>query len=420
MKKKFFRILGYVLCAILMILCILLIIASSMFGAKKTVDIFGSNIYLVETDDIQSAPKGSAVLVKKSTAASLEEGKLVLYLKADANDAPTLGYVKELSTRDGVAYITVNYKDEPYEFSESKLVGRADYSSKFWGGLIGFIKTPLGVMVIAILPCAALILFDIARAAATNRPEPEVVPKIKNADEKPPHTDVKLSVDTEGKASYAKDRSLKPLPKDSDVLFSYLGRQKSVPKNIPRSERPIIPLTDKKTRPINKESEPHSNSLELNDSKPLAETAASAKTTEPLFTRASAKPNPAAIKPELKVSINIANSEKSSNDKVSEKTAEIPVLNSKKLDDDAFFAQSSMGVKTVPQIGRQKASQIPSDDAQTHSAHAKPSGKRSAQILASKGLDDLFSDDDERVPAPRRADDSAVDDILAGLERDKL
>lgn len=48
-----------------MILCILLIIASSMFGAKKTVDIFGSNIYLVETDDIQSAPKGSAVLVKK-------------------------------------------------------------------------------------------------------------------------------------------------------------------------------------------------------------------------------------------------------------------------------------------------------------------------------------------------------------------
>lgn len=106
MKKKFFRVFGYVLCAILMILCILLIIASSMFGAKKTVDIFGSNIYLVETDDIQSAPKGSAVLVKKSTAASLEEGKLVLYLKADANDAPTLGYVKELSARDGVAYIT--------------------------------------------------------------------------------------------------------------------------------------------------------------------------------------------------------------------------------------------------------------------------------------------------------------------------
>lgn len=404
LKKKIFRVLGYVLCAILMILCILLVIASSMFGAKKTVDIFGANIYLVETDDIPSAPKGSAVLVKKGTAAGLEEGKLVLYLKSDANDAPTLGYVKELTARDGVAYITVAYKNEPYEFPESKLVGRADYSSKFWGGLIGFIKTPLGVMIIAVLPCAALILFDIARAAAANRPEPEVVPKVKNADEEAPHTDVKLSVDTEGKASYAKDRSLKPLPKDSDVLFSYSGRQKSVPKNVPRSERPIIPLTDKKTRPISKEP---------SDNNPTAETV---ETAEPLFTRSSAKPNPAAIRPEPKTPAGVLNLEKTSNNKVSERTAELPDLTPKATNDDAFFAQSSVGMKPIPQIGRQRASQTPVDDAQTHSAHAKPTGKRSAQILASKGLTDLFSDDDER-PAPRRTDDAAVEDILAGLER---
>ena len=191
-----------------------------MFGARKTVDIFGFNIYLVETEDIPSAPKGSAVLVKKGSAASLEEGKLVLYL--NANDTPTLGYVKDLSARDGVTYITVNHKEEPYEFAESKLIGRADYSSVFWGRLIGFIKTPLGVMLIAILPCAALILFDIARVSAANKPEPEVIPKVKNADEEPPHTDVKLSVDTEGKASYAKDRSIKPLPRDNDVAVEDL------------------------------------------------------------------------------------------------------------------------------------------------------------------------------------------------------
>lgn len=408
MKKKFLRILGYVLCTILMVLCILLIIAASMFGAKKTVDIFGFNIYLVETDDIPSAPKGSAVLVKKGAAAGLEEGKLVLYLKPDANDAPTLGYVKELSARDGVAYITVAYNGEPYEFSESKLVGRADYSSKFLGGLIGFIKTPLGVMLIAILPCAALILFDIARAAAANRPEPEVIPKVKNADEEPPHTDVKLSVDTEGKASYAKDRSLKPLPKDSDVLFNYSGRQKSVPKNVPRNERPIIPLTDKKTRPISKEPA---------DNKPSEETA---ETAEPFFTRSSAKPNPAAIRPEPKAAASVLNPEETSNNKT-ERTTELPDLAPKTTNDDAFFAQSSVGMKPVPQIGRQK--QTPDDD-RTHSAHAKPDkpqAKRSTQILASKGLNDLFSDDDdERAPASRRTDDAAVEDILAGLERDKL
>lgn len=423
MKKIFFRVLGYVLCAILMILCILLVIASSMFGARKTVDIFGFNIYLVETEDIPSAPKGSAVLVKKGSAASLEEGKLVLYL--NANDTPTLGYVKDLSARDGVTYITVNHKEEPYEFAESKLIGRADYSSVFWGGLIGFIKTPLGVMLIAILPCAALILFDIARVSAANKPEPEVIPKVKNADEEPPHTDVKLSVDTEGKASYAKDRSIKPLPRDNDVLFSYSGKQKSVPKNVPRNERPIIPLTDKKTRTINKESEPIGNLPELNDSKP-SELLAPSVTAE----HSAAKTNPAAIRPEPKATVNTVlernkqNSEKASNDKVPEKTAEIPVLNTKKLDDDAFFAQSSVGIKTIPQIGRQRPAQTPSDDAQPHSTHArleKPSGKRSTQILASKGLEDLFSDDDdEPVTTSRRTDDSAVNDILSGLDRDKL
>lgn len=431
MKKIFFRVLGYVLCAVLMVLCILLIITSSLFGARKTVDIFGSNVYIVETDDISSAPKGSAVFVKKGSAAGLEEGKLVLYLKSDANDEPTLGYVKDISARDGVAYITVAYKDEPYEFPESKLVGRADYASKFWGGLIRFVKMPLGVMVIAVLPCAALILFDIARAAAANRPEPEVVPKVKNADEEPPHTDVKLSVDTEGKASYAKDRSLKPLPKNNDVLFSYSGRQKDVKKDIPRNERPIIPLTDKKpSHSINEDTEFHKKSIDIKiPSKALDSAETASVKSAPV---ASKKPNPAAIRPEPKTPVSVAqgrysqNSERALNGKASEKTAELPIITPKNVDSDAFFAQPSAGRKIAPQIGRQRVSQIPSDDElpTAHAVHTRPektAGKRSTQILASKGLDDLFSDeDDERSSSSRRIGDTAVDDILAGLERDKL
>ncbi|MDE6728982.1 MAG: hypothetical protein K2J80_13760, partial [Oscillospiraceae bacterium] len=172
MSKKIFRVLGYIICALLIVICILLIIATSLFGAQNTVSIFGANVFIVDNDDIPSAPKGSAVLVQKGTSADLEEGKLVLYLKADANDAPTLGYVKQLAARDGVYYITVSHKDSTYEFPESKLVGRADYSSTFWGRFIGFIKTPIGIMMIAVLPCASLILYDIIRAAAANRPEP--------------------------------------------------------------------------------------------------------------------------------------------------------------------------------------------------------------------------------------------------------
>lgn len=418
MKKNILRILGYVFSAILIVLCILLVIAASLFGSKKTVDIFGSNIYLVETDDIPTAPKGSAVFVKRSTAADLDTDKLVLYLKADADDAPTLGYVKDITARDGVSYLSVTYKDALYEFPESKLVGRADYSSVFFGGLIGFIKTPLGVMVVAILPCAALILFEIARTISASRPEPEVEPKFKNSSEERPHTDIKLSVDTEGKASYARDRSHKPLPKDSSVLFNYAGKQNNTKKDVPINERPIIPLTDKKpaARTDNK----------LLDTG-LLHSADTAADTERPSTEIK-KLNPAAIRPEPKTPLNVSanrspqNYEGESSEKTSEKTAELPLF-SKRADNDAFFAQPSVGKQSVPQIGRTRSARADDSDEfdaprPYHAKAEKTSGKRSTQILASKGLNDLFSDDDENAYS-KNAGDRAVDEILAGLNRKK-
>ncbi len=414
MKKKFFRVLGYVFCAILIVICVLLIIAASMFGAKKTVDIFGFNVYLVDNDYIPTAPKGSAVLVKKGKAAELEEGKLVLYLKPDADDEPTLGYVKAISARDGVHYITVAYHDQPYEFPEGKLVGRADYSSKFWGGLLGFIKTPLGVMVLAVLPCAALILFDLARVAAANKPEPEVVPKVKNADEEP-HSDIKLSVDTEGKALYSKDRSLKPLPKDSNVLFNYSGKQSETKSNVPRNARPIIPLTDRK--PQSTANAPRSDKMGTLFDIKIPPDENDVKLAEPK------KSDPSEVLPDPKELANSASRatgyKRLPRESVSEKTAELPVT-PKKHSRDAFFAQSLVGKQSAPQIGKTPAPRSTVSDTDepplNHRRTEKLAGKRSTQILASKSLEDIFSDDDDRSYSGN-VNDKAVDDILAGINR---
>lgn len=407
MRKIFFRVLGYVFCVILIVITVLLIIAASAFGASKTVDVFGFNIYLVDNDYIQTAPKGSAVLVKKGKVSELEEGKLVLYLKPDAGDEPTLGYVKDISARDGVHYVTVSYHDQPYEFAEGKLVGRADYSSKFWGGLLGFIKTPMGVMVLAVLPCAALILFDLARVAAANKPEPEVIPKVKNADEEP-HSDVKLSVDTNGKALYTKDRSLKPLPKDSDVLFNYAGKQSEAKKDVPRNARPIIPLTDRK---------------------PSAPSAPARDKTGTVFDvklppdEETAKPTSADVLPDFGELANAAsrysrNYKRLPQDNASDKTTELPVTE-KKQSRDAFFAQPLVGKQSAPQIGRTSQTRSAGDtDEPSHARTEKTAGKRSTQILASKSLDDIFSDDDDRSYS-RSANDKAVDDILAGIRRNE-
>lgn len=425
---------GYVLCGILMILCILLVITSSAFGAKKTVDIFGMNIYIVDNDDIPSTPNGSAVLVQKSTASDLEEGKLILYLKSDADDEPTLGYIKEIAARDGVHYITVSYRDATYELTESKLVGRADYSSKFWGGVIRFIKTPLGVMIIAVLPCASLILYDIIRAAAANRPEPEVVPKVKNADEEHPHTDVKLSVDTEGKALYSKDRSLKPLPKDSSVLFNYSGKQKDVKKEPAKSERPIIPLTDKKpqTAPDKKpqnapKSETSEKTGKLFDvrlpSNDFEHEEEDVKLSSALKTEATAIKSDPQTPANTNTGRYSQNTEKPRRESIPVKTAEIPVIAKKPSGSDAFFAQPSAGRQIAPQIGRQRRPQPLSEDEAlvsrtAHQKTEKTAGKRSTQILASKSFDDLLSDDDD-FSYSGGINDKAVDDILAGIDHKK-
>lgn len=411
MKKIFLKVVGYTLCGILIIVCILLIIAASVFGSKKTVDIFGFNVYLVDNDYIPTAPKGSAVLVQKGKASELEEGKLVLYLKPDAGDEPTLGYVKSISARDGVHYITVSYHDQPYEFPEGKLVGRADYSSTFWGWVLNFIKTPMGVMVLAVLPCAALILFDLARVAAANRPEPEVIPKVKNSEEET-HSDIKLSVGTDGKALYSKDRSLKKLPKDNDVLFNYAGKQSSS-SSAPRNSRPIIPLTDRKPQPA--PSEPASSKTgKVFDIKLPSEDEAAAEpkpTAEPQ-TRFSTEVLPDSNELASAASRYSRSYKRLPKESVSENTSALSVT--KKQGGNSFFAQS----QSAPQIGK-SAAQRPAAEGSGGEISPRPeknAGKRSTQILASKSLDDIFSDDDDRTYA-RNMNDKAVDDILAGLNR---
>lgn len=417
MKKKIFRVLGYVVCGILLTLSILLVISASIFGSKKTVDIFGVNIYIVENDDIASTPSGGAVLVQKSTVADLDTGKLVLYLKTDNNDEPTLGYVQDITARDGVHYITVSHKNTTYEFAETKLVGRADYYSKFWGGLIRFIKTPLGVMLIAVIPCAVLILYDIIRTAAANLPEPEVIPKVKNAHEEQPHTDVKLSVDRDGKALYSGDRNRKPLPKDNSVLFNYSGKQKETAKPSPsRNDRPIIPLTDKKPQATPDTRTPSAPKPEVSDN------------TGRLF--------------EIKIPSNIDDidiskpetdtkrppvSETEPKAASPDKTAEIPSIpptSPKPKTNDAFFSQPSAGRQIAPQIGRQRRQTAVTDDEAPSARISKPeksAGKRSTQILASKNFDDLLSDDDDTTSYSKGGGgNNAVDDILASIHNRKF
>ncbi len=121
--KKISRGIGYVVCALLLILCALLIIVSSLFGAKGMVDIFGFNIYIAETNEFEAVSEGSAVIVRRCEAYELDKDSLILYM---SGEKPALGYMDGAEMKDGIYTVTVSDSEGQHSFEETDLIGNAD------------------------------------------------------------------------------------------------------------------------------------------------------------------------------------------------------------------------------------------------------------------------------------------------------
>lgn len=422
MGKKISRGIGYAVCALLLILCILFIVTSSLFGARGAVDIFGFNIYIAETGEFEAVNEGSAVIVRRCEAYELEENSLILYMRGEK---PALGYMDGAEMKDGVYTVTVSDSEGQYSFEETDLIGNADMSSSILGAIIRFSKTGWGICVMAVLPCLALIIFEIIRAAAAKLPPPEVIPKVKNEREDPAASPVAISVKSDGRGAISRRESAMPASGADGVLFSYSGKQHAPargntrPKIIPLS-KPIAPpqktteqLLEKfaerravKPEPAREPPYPHREEsaaapTDIPDTlsdrvipdipEPPAE-----RETNPVKTAAvRGTPPPVAARRYLDNAVEPP--------KVSGATAEIPEL-PKKSKNDAFFAQSQ-----VPQIGRKAHRGAIKPDADSYS------GRRSSVILAQKSRSELISDDDDSLDKGRYE----VDDILAGLDKRK-
>lgn len=373
--KKIVRVIGYILCGIMLALCGVLAFASAAFTAEETVGVFGVNIYLVNEDGIPTVPKGSAVVVNPCAPYEADEGKLVLYKN---NEKLSLGYGNGYSVSDGVYQINVIENGNEITISENALIGKADYCSEILGKVISFIKTPLGVFCIAIVPCLVLIFYDIIRAFALKRPLPEVIPQVKNKNSEQKYVDRGISVNADGKGTYSRTTAASPAVAD-DVLFSLTAKQNKPEKK----ETPIIPLTDK---PINK---PKTEST--------ADKPKNAGTLRPDISTASTgrfdkvvplEKNPAVKKEDA---------------------------SPKKEPSDAFFTQS-----TVPQIqknayfrsSRNNSAENDKDD--ENSRPMKTASKRSTEIIAGKRVEDLIGDDDDIRDKSRYND---IDEIISGFNR---
>ena len=402
--KKIFRVVGIAVGVLLGLLFLLMIICSAAFSSSQTVNIFGFNLFICESEDYESVPAGSAVIVSSCAPYDLEEGNLVLYStdSMDKNAPLSMGYYSDFKMNDGVYYLSLVNGEYSTVISESALIGRAGWCSPFLGAFITFSKTPWGIFVMAVLPCALLLLLDVIRVKSAEKPIPEVIPLVKNAEEEP--SQPQFSVSESGSASFRRSPSGKPTTADS-VLFTY-NNKKPKPASAPSmSDKDVLSLLNAPSPKAEKTAErPFEKHEEHNLEKPSLPAPVAAKR----YIDNTVSP---AVKPESK-----QESHEKKSGKVSGKTAELPELPKKQTKrSDAFFAQSD-----APQIGRgyagkQSRSIIDLEDAlaAAPARNSKPeSSRRSADILASKNRRDLITEDDDSRDKSRYE----VDDILAGIE----
>lgn len=392
MGKKIARIIGSIICVILFLICALMLVLSFIFGSEGIVDIFGYNVYISDTGYYESVPRGSAVVVEKCEPYELENGNLILFYQKNPdellNETKTaiMGYAGEVTTVDGIYYIAVSGEGGNASVAENDLVGRCHWSSEPLGKVIDFVKTPLGVCLIAVLPCLAFIIFELTRRYEELQ-VPEVQPVVKNPEENKPEP--RFTVNNDGNASYSRYGSRGSKNNANSVLFS-LNSDSSKSEDIfskSSAEKKPTPTA----KPVQKPVEPVKIKNDTDSSADIKGTT----------------PPSVAAKRYLDNAVN---------DTVSTKTSEIPQIQPRKKN-DAFFAQSS-----APQIGRKPIgnSSVKKDNRSVidleetlASSRKGASGKRSNEILAQKSRSDIIADDstDDAIDRSRYE----VDDILAGI-----
>lgn len=427
--KKILRIAGIAVSGLLGLLCVLMIVTAAAFGSANIVRVFGFNLFICDSSDYDSVPAGSAVITTSCAPYDLEEGNLVLYSTdpMDKNAPLAMGYYSDFKLTDGVYYLSLVNGTDSTVISENAMIGKAGWCSPFLGTFITFTKTPWGIFVMAVLPCALLILCDFLRTKSAEKPIPEIVPQVKNHESEP--LSPQFTVNSSGSASFLKEHSVKKTTADS-ILFTYGEKKEPQPKSsVPSmSDADVLSLLNS---PLPKKEEPAQKPAAQDNAAKLFEALAKTAAQKKSAPEKPTLPAPVAAKRYIDSTVNTTPSpetdekaeapvklDKSSAPEVKPEIKSEPKKSAKRP--DAFFAQSE-----APQIGRGLAGKqtgksnksiIDLEDAlataPTHAA--KPEGsRRSADILAAKNRRDLIADDDDSRDKSRYA----VDDILAGIEK---
>ncbi len=165
---------------LLSIICGIFLITAVFFGIVAAIytvgggtpNIFGTTVYLVKTDAFDLT-NGTALLAKQVPYSEIQPGNIVIF--SLENNRPALAEIQTGGLSDGVyGFTALTENGDLISLSQSQIVAKGTSYSTFFGTLISFAISPLGVLLIAVVPCMVIIIIELAKFVRKTLPEPEI------------------------------------------------------------------------------------------------------------------------------------------------------------------------------------------------------------------------------------------------------
>lgn len=174
LKNKVFQVILRVICAIFLVVSIFLgVIAVICSFGGGTPNIFGSNVYLVETDAFGFLNKGTALFASQVHPSEIQPKNIVVFMLE--NKKPAIGQVLQSELYDGVySFNVITDNNIEITLTQSQVIAKGMSFSDLWGAVISFAVSPLGMLLIAVVPCLVIILLEFTKFITKVMPQPEI------------------------------------------------------------------------------------------------------------------------------------------------------------------------------------------------------------------------------------------------------
>lgn len=179
LKNRAFQVILRIICGLFFVIAIFLSVTAVVYAVGDgTPNIFGSNVYLVKTDAFMNGEdyilkEGTAMLASKVPPSEIQPNNIVIFELE--NGKPALAMVLKSDLYDGVySFSVITENDSEITLSQSQIVAKGMSISPLLGGLISFAISPIGMLMIAIVPSIIIIILEIVKFAGRIMPQPEI------------------------------------------------------------------------------------------------------------------------------------------------------------------------------------------------------------------------------------------------------